>query len=166
VVERVVLKLGTGPKAVMASLMHGIAAGCATQVLVLPMEMVVTRLQSNPLVTAAAAAEPRRVGAEAAAAGSGEVLPQLAALSVEGICGAPVERQQLPPPQPTDPLKEEQRKPWSAVVKACREIHAEGGLPHFWSSLVPALLICLNPGITQLLQVGFGPLGDAIPGKF
>ena len=36
--------------------------------------------------------------------------------------------------------------------EAVGEIYSEGGLKHFWSSLFPGLLVCLNPGIRQATQ--------------
>lgn len=36
--------------------------------------------------------------------------------------------------------------------EAVSDIYSEGGLRHFWSSLFPSLLVCLNPGIRQATQ--------------
>ena len=190
----------------VVSLLHGTLAACCTQVVVMPMDMVVTRMQARELKqakktknqassapTAATTTAADRVlralacgddddDAEESAGESNGCSDSGSATSVEaaatgssgGSNGAhdsdessddpmlggpptpllpPPLLSPSPPPPPSQFVASPQR--WrrpGGFRNAVAEVYEEGGLLHFWSSLVPGLLVCVNPGIKQTIQ--------------
>jgi len=152
---------------VCLDLLHGFAAGCASQLLMLPFETVVTRLQTKSLVGGCAASTTNSSrGGSGGSGGSGgggsgddgvngcNVIAGVTASSGwaggsagAGACGSRACASLF------SSLFSSQASSWTEFSHAVAEVHAEGGLPRFYASLVPALLICINPSLNQVVQV-------------
>ena len=190
-----------GPVAAMlVNLLHGTFAGCATQLAVLPLEMVVTRIharilelppseeyadQSHPNAheeqtsslesTPGEITEPARLGTATATTNSaGSSSPSSVSQSPSsasasdslgssggkssgrykfGSSCSSSDHDHSSGANQRHGSSNHQESAASAVASAIRAIYAEGGIGNFWTSIVPALLICFNPGLMQFLQL-------------
>jgi len=181
-----------GPMAAMlVNLLHGTLAGCATQLAVLPLEMVVTRIHASALEwppqhekngilgpenqpeqgslettpgerteaarsDASAAAHSPRISSPSSVSQSPSSASALDGLSSSSNSSSGKYRYESSRDRDTNQSSSgsnHKESTASAVASAIRAIYAEGGVGNFWTSLVPALLICVNPGLTQLLQL-------------
>ncbi len=168
---------------------HGTFAACLTQVLILPLDMIVTRMQlrtdskmDHQMIDkekgrldfhVACCDSPCRIcemnNAERIRRHANDKYDALSSKKSENTIDDIVEENA---DQPLTSIREENDDIFSHTTvslftfyfsrlrslrpggfrEAVSDIYSEGGFRHFWSSLFPSLLLCLNPGIRQAMQ--------------